>query len=415
LSAARPLRLLAVTLRYPPYVAGGYELLTRDAVEALRARGHDVCVLAGRGERLTGVDGVLPWLEPELDAGDPFERALQASNLERTRLHFLRRANLHATRRALQEVRPDVLVFFNLGLVSLAPILAARRAGVPTLGYVSDPWPANHWVLAWRATGPGHKRLRRGLLERAWRGFRSHVDLGPLLCCSAHLAHRLAGEGLPPKTLQVLHLGVPPDVEERTAALEPPRRAPDEPLRVACISALWRGKGQDVLLRALADVRARGLPVELWLAAPSETSEFRRELGELMATHQLADAVEVLEGLPRAELSARLARSHVLVVPSVWQEPYPLSTLEGMAHGLAVVVSDAGGTPEAVDAGHDGCVFPAGDAAALADVLAELAADEEARHALGRAAQARARERSSHAAFVDGLERALREVLGGTG
>ena len=176
--SGRPLSILVVTLRYPPYVAGGYELLTRDAVEALRARGHRVTVLAGRGER--HAPDVLGRLEPDLDADeDLFERSFRASNAERFRLHFHRAANARATREALRESGAEVLFFFNLGLVSLAPIVAARRAGVPTLGYVSDPWPANHWLLAWRQNEASRaKTLRLALLAGAWGAFRRWVRLG---------------------------------------------------------------------------------------------------------------------------------------------------------------------------------------------------------------------------------------------
>ena len=100
MKAEAPLSILAVTLRYPPYVAGGYELLTRDAVEALRARGHAVTVLAGRGSRFEGVEGVLPWLAPELEqngrAADLFELSFRGANTDRFQLHFFTLANYRA-------------------------------------------------------------------------------------------------------------------------------------------------------------------------------------------------------------------------------------------------------------------------------------------------------------------------------
>ena len=66
------LSILAVTLRYPPYMEGGYELVARDTVEELRARGHEVTVLSARGQLLEGMEGVLAWLEPDLEDGDLF-------------------------------------------------------------------------------------------------------------------------------------------------------------------------------------------------------------------------------------------------------------------------------------------------------------------------------------------------------
>jgi glycosyltransferase involved in cell wall biosynthesis len=407
----REFKLLVVTLYYPPYVAGGYELLTRDAVVALRKRGYKIRVLAGKGERFASESDVMPWLEPDLDAGDPFRSAVHASNRERLRLHFLRKSNLEASARAIAEEKPDLVFFFNLGLVSLAPILAARRAGVATLGYLSDSWAANHWVLDWRRAA-GRKPLRLALLSFLWRCFRSYVRLGPFLCCSRHLLSRLEADRIAHGSGEVLHLGIPLDVESRTAEIEEPKRSAGAPLRVACISALWAGKGQDVLVKAMGKVKRQGKSVELWLAAASQSSAYREELEALVRREELEDEIEFLDDRTRAELSRELEKSHALIVPSVWEEPFPLSTLEGMAHGLAVGVSDAGGSPEAIVDGVDGRVFEAGDVDALARVLLDWEGDEEQRLRMGVAGRKKVRTEFSHSGFVDGLERAIQRSSG---
>jgi len=408
--AREPLDILVGTLRYPPYVAGGYELLTRDAVDALRARGHRVHVLTARGDRFAGDERILPWLEPELDGEDPLAASLHAPLGERLRLHFLRRANQEATARALERVKPDLFLFFNLGLASLAPILAARRAGVVTLGFLSDPWIANYWLLDWEKSG--RKPLRRNVLSFFYRRLRSYVGTGSVLCCSRHLLQRLEIDGLERGTGDVLHLGVPPDVEARTRELEIPGRDSGTPLRVGCISALWAGKGQHVLVKALARVREMGHAVELWMAAPSETDAYRSELEALVAGAGIGDAVEFKPELSREALARELALSHVLCVPSVWDEPFPLATLEGLSHGLAVCVSTAGGSPEAIEDGVDGRVFRSEDEAALATVLAAWEGDEPSRLRMAAAGRAKALGALSHDRFVEGLERAMARALG---
>jgi len=406
------MRVLAVSLRYPPYVAGGYELLTRDAVEALRARGHDVTVLAGNGARLAGEPDVLPWLQPGLDGSeDLFGLSHAGSNAERFRLHVLRLANVRATRRALRETGAQVLFYFNLGLVSLAPIVAARLAGVPTLGYASDPWPANHWLRDWRADPlQRSKRARLALLERFWRGFRGLVDMGELLTCSEYLRDLLVARGLDAETTRVVHLGVPPDVE-RLVRPDAPVRDAGRPLHVLCLSSFWEGKGQDVLLEAASRANAAGARIDVLLAGTG-MGAFRAALEARALEPDLAGRVSFAEPLDREGVSRALAASHVLVLPSLWGEPFALATLEGMAHGLAVVVSDAGGSPEALTDGVEGVVFAAGDVEELAHVLHRLDADEPMRRRLGAAARARARQDLSHARFVDRLEEALVRVRG---
>ena len=69
-------------------------------------------------------------------------------------------------------------------------------------------------------------------------------------------------------------------------------------------------------------------------------------------------------------------------MPSL-REGLSYAILEALAHGLATVVSDAPGNPEAV--GPAGLVFAAGDAEQLAGLLLHLARDPELRASLGEA------------------------------
>lgn len=66
-------------------------------------------------------------------------------------------------------------------------------------------------------------------------------------------------------------------------------------------------------------------------------------------------------------LALALNRHRVLVVPSLWREPFGIVALEGAACGCAVVGSNGGGLPEAI--GPCGRTFPNGDAPALAQAL----------------------------------------------
>jgi glycosyltransferase involved in cell wall biosynthesis len=83
-----------------------------------------------------------------------------------------------------------------------------------------------------------------------------------------------------------------------------------------------------------------------------------------------------------------LRRSSIHVVPSRWDEPFGLTTLEGMAAGNAVVATRTGGTPEVV--GDGGQLFERDDAAGLAALLGELVGDANARAEWGRRARVRA-------------------------
>ena len=66
------LTLAVVVNLYPPYIVGGNEVLARDVVEALRARGHAVHVLTGHGRDLRQDGFTHPALGLDLDRKDDF-------------------------------------------------------------------------------------------------------------------------------------------------------------------------------------------------------------------------------------------------------------------------------------------------------------------------------------------------------
>jgi glycosyltransferase involved in cell wall biosynthesis len=93
----------------------------------------------------------------------------------------------------------------------------------------------------------------------------------------------------------------------------------------------------------------------------------------------------------RADVPAELAAMDVLVHCSTVPEPFGQVVAEGMAAGLPVVATAAGGPAEIIRHDVDGLLHPLGDAAELAAALRRLAADPGLRQRLGRCARASAR------------------------
>ncbi len=114
----------------------------------------------------------------------------------------------------------------------------------------------------------------------------------------------------------------------------------------------------------------------------------------------------------RSDPARLLAAADAFVLPSS-REGLSFAVLEAMGHGLATIVSDGPGNPEAV--GDAGIVVPAGDAAALAGALARLAADAGERRRLGAAAAERARTMFSLERMLAGVGAAYAAALAAYG
>ncbi len=194
--------------------------------------------------------------------------------------------------------------------------------------------------------------------------------------------------GMPHGSVRTLYNGV--DLEAFTPAAAPPAG-------LAVINFVGRTdatKAPDLILKAALKLAAtrRDFSVQLlgarfyWGSEPDDYQRGLDDLSEQLAAQGIA--VRRPGVIPRPALPAELRRAHIHVVPSRWDEPFGLSTVEGMASGLATVASRTGGTAEIV--ADAGLLFERDDVDGLAEHLARLLDDPELRADYGRLARARA-------------------------
>ena len=84
----------------------------------------------------------------------------------------------------------------------------------------------------------------------------------------------------------------------------------------------------------------------------------------------------------RRDVAQALSALDLLVFPSLW-EGTPLTVLEALAMGKAIVSTDADGLKDVLTDGHDARMVPRRDAPALADAIVQLANDPGERARLG--------------------------------
>jgi len=182
---------------------------------------------------------------------------------------------------------------------------------------------------------------------------------------------------------------------------------------VGFVGRLSPEKGVETLLEAVARLRAHATGAPWLFVVGSEAGGAKG-----YAAH-LARRAAALGIAPRTrffgwveDAAAACADFDVHVVPSR-AEPFGLSTLEGMAHGHAVLATDAGGTPELVRHGVEGLLVPPGDPRALAAGLARLLDDPRLRARLGERARRRVRESFTLEAMLDAVEELYGRVAAG--
>ena len=160
------------------------------------------------------------------------------------------------------------------------------------------------------------------------------------------------------------------------------------------------------LIRAWA---ASGLAERDWHLVVAGTGVLRPDLEDLV--DRLGCAVSVDFAGQVEDTDALLAGASILLAPAP-AEPFGLSVVEAMAHGLAVVAARGGAHVETV--GEDGLLFPPGDVGAAARHLERLGSDPELVTSIGHALRYRQQERFSVALHLDRLEALYRSVATGS-
>jgi glycosyltransferase involved in cell wall biosynthesis len=321
-------------------VSGGF-LYDRMLVERLRARGHVVDVVS------------LPW---------------------RTHARAVAE-NLREFPEALE--RCDVVVEDELCHAAVfAHNARLRRAGIPVVALVHNLASAEPRARA--------RPLGAAVEDRYLRT----VD-GIVAVCESTLRDARA-----PLVRDVPTVVAPagrdhvPAARPTADAVEARAHAPG-PLRVLSSAAVVRAKGLHRLLDAVAHARKAGAAIELDVAGALDTdAAYVRQVRTRVTRLHLDDHVH-FHGLLRDDaLWSLYARAHVLALPSD-REAYPLSVVEALGFGLAVVVTDHGGAREVVGEGPQGRCLPSDDAVAWTDALKAFASDRVGLARAGHAALAR--------------------------
>lgn len=408
------MRVALLSYRSKPH-CGGQGIYLRHLSRELVALGHEVCVFSGQPypELDPGVDLVkVPSLDLYRDP-DPFR--IPHVREFRDRVDVLEFATMctagfpepwtfgkRLLRNHLDDLRTFDVLHDNQTLSH--GILELQELGLPLVASIHHPITMDRKLDL--AAAPWRKQVSL----RRWYGFlRMQKKVAPRLkhvvTVSQSSAIDIVREfGVDPERLDVIPLGVQPEVFTEFSGERVPGRI------VAMASADSPLKGIATLLESMAKLRT-DRDVSLTLVTRPTPGGVTERLVDRLG---IGDIVTFVHGLSVDELAATMGSAQVVCVPSLY-EGFSLPTLEAMACGTPLVVSDGGAIPEVVgEPGLCADIVPAGDPEALTSALRDLLDDPQRRHRMGRAARERARAEFSWEAVaratVTVYERAIEEA-----
>lgn len=207
-----------------------------------------------------------------------------------------------------------------------------------------------------------------------------------IVCVSESLASQLSPH-LPSglrERIRIVVNGVDTDQFRPAVAREP------GPIRVMFLGRAIPEKGADILLRAAAMIDDQELEYVLvgshGFDSAAALSAYEVELREL--ADAVSSVVRFVPFVDRATLPTLLQQADILVLPSRWPDPCPLTVGEGLAAGTPIVAARMGGIPELI--GDAGILFNPERPVELARAIEKLTADESFRLAMAQASRERA-------------------------
>jgi glycosyltransferase involved in cell wall biosynthesis len=343
---------------------GGVSAHVQTSAATLARHGLDVRVIAARVESTEEIPGVTLYRCPDLFKDDvPMSTRIgEALAFGPDVIH------LH------QVDRPDVVQAMRASapVVISAHVYSACTSGVYYFkpGHECTRAHGPGCVFNLLARGCAHTRNIKPLPTRYRNASRRvdalrHADL--VLSYSTAVDRHLAANGLTRRQI----VPFPATIEPRHGSGHATRR------RVVFAGRIVSQKGVAVLIRA-----ARQVDGEFIICGDGRQLE---EMRKLARETGVEDRVAFLGWLSSEQLAEEFANASVVVVPSLWPEPFGLVGIEALAAGRPVVASATGGVRDWLDDGVSGLCVQPGDVNALAGALNRLLADPELQRSMGAA------------------------------
>lgn len=357
------MRVDVVSNLYPPAVVGGAERSAELLVQGLTAQGCQVRVITlavpGAEQPRKGVVE-LPnpnpyWAYDEVDHPRGARMRWHISDLVSTKA-------VPGIRQAMHESTPDLVLTQNATGVGLRSLRAARAAAPGALFVHTLRDYSLSCVRTTRYKSPDNctrtclecvpRTLATGRSMSLWDGVvgvsQAVIDV-----------HRGLGlfEGKPYRVI----------ANAGSVAAAPELHRDRVPGSLGYLGRISEDKGVYDLLRALRRLLEAGVDVPPLLvageASTEESRRFERESAGL-PVHRLGWVAPTV----------LLSQCEWLVVPSRWREPFGRVVLEAAQHDVGLVVSRAGGLPEAVQASgrNDAIFYEPGDVAELSTIVSSL-------------------------------------------
>jgi len=407
------MRILLLTNLYPPHVLGGAEIVARDYAVKLQELGHEVFVLTSTYGLTHAEQDECTWRTLHYTPAAHFDRTRapwqQLHLLSDYYSYFHYTPNVKELQRAIAEIQPEVLYIWEITGVGLNTMLAAlNEVKLPIVFHLESYWL--HYALSPQTE---QTRLRTRWLKKMLIGSVPALAYTSMIAASAAVKQEYAEAGCDAERIEVIYNGI----DERFLTTPSVARNDNSTPVAAATQLIYVGrlcveKGVMVILKVLDILIRQQGKQHFHLDIFGEGDEvYTKELQNFMQEKELAAHVTFHGKVPQDELMKGYDRADIMLIPSIWKEPFGLVVAEGMARGLPVITSNLGGPAEIVTHNRDGLLLEPGDEAALASAILQLSENPAKCQQFAQAARETVRTRFLIEANAKSVEQHLQRAL----
>lgn len=363
------MKILQVNKFYYPHRGADKYFLFLE--ELLKERGHEVRVFAMNSKKnLNSPDS--KYFSPEIDlrARSVFKKIKAAKSII-----YNHRAKKNFSK-LLQDFKPDIIHCHNIyHQISPSILDVARKMKIPVIMHLHD----------YKLICPNYKLYNKGkyckkcIKGNYWQCTRNRcVDnniissfWSSLEMMLHHKILKIYEKGIsmfiaPSKFMKniCLEAGWPKEKFVVLENISPVKNIKDakEGDYFLYFGALEEEKGVDTIIKALAKTDKK-----LKIAGDGSDREKLEKISKDMKVK-----AEFLGKLTGQELEKVINNSLAVIIASRWPENMPLSAIEAMSAGKAVIASDIGGLSELIEDGKNGYLFPVNDYKKLNNIILSL-------------------------------------------
>ncbi|MBL1210469.1 glycosyltransferase family 4 protein [Geminocystis sp. GBBB08] len=374
-------KILVINNIYPPQELGGYGRYISDFANILRERGHQVKVLTSDASYLKEITELELGIDRKLILYGDYKQLPPTVIKDSEKLKQIISKNNEYIETIIKDFQPNVVLIGNIDLLGANIFKPFFNHNIPVINHLAFNQPGYSLVEK-----PNH-------------------PLYHLSTCSYHVKNNTLNLGYQFNDISVIYPGAYVDdfKQEKLPIFDQ--------LKIVFASIISQYKGPQTLIEALAILHHEGFDFDCILAGATPVSEFKESLEKFITDNGMDDKVRLIGYQSRDSLIKLYGDRNVFIFPSVWDEPFGISQVEGMAAGLTTITSATGGASEIIEHGISGLKFQKNNPLSLGFCLLRLLAKKEDWKRISQQGIKRAKEFFDIYYSVDLLEEKFAELL----